>query len=517
MSLPGKPDSGKPDSQLKTLIAAYLDGRLKDDEWAILRQRLHKERSARDYFRSMTELHATLLGDSLGAGASLARQDLAELERNEKPVVAFPVARRKAIAGLAAAACLVLGLSAWWWQSPANEVILTQVVGAVFQSGTPELGDPLRDRSIQLESGLVELSFPRCEASVLIEAPASFRVVDEQTLWLESGRLTADVQNGDEQGLRVLTSDSDVLDRGTRFAVDVVEGRGSEVHVFEGEVAAATRSGESSGPARSLVEGEALRLGTSGAVTERELRRATFIHTDELRRLENGWTEERREKWNSAADRMRADEALLAFVDFSAADELAMGRNEGAREVQGRFPGTTSLEFLDEGDHVRVDLDAVTDQLTLMAWVRLDRNATGVNSIYHTDNWKTPGQVHWMVAEGKQMRLALFGQTLLDARGWPESERTIIEELGRWVHLASVYDARTGTVRFFVDGQFDSEVILDESPSAVLGPAQIGNWSTNNPRYGDRRLSGRLDELVILTRTLSDEEIAAWQEAGSPY
>ncbi len=463
----------------------------------------------------MSDLHASLLGDSLSAGETLAHRDA--VAREPEKVAAFPITRRTASIGFAAAASLVLGMGAWWWQSAGSSVTLARVAGAVFDGKTPAVGDRLGERSIKIESGLVELDFPRCQASVLIEAPALFRVIDQQTLWLESGRLTADVQNGDEHGLRVLTPDSDVLDLGTRFAVDVVEGRGSEVHVFEGEVTAATRKEGASGEARSLLEGEALRLGTSGAVTERELRRATFIHTGELERLEKGWTPQRRQNWISAADRMRADDALLAFVDFSSTNLPELGENRGARTVQGRFPGTTALEFLDEGDHVRFDLDAVADQLTLMAWVRLDHNATGVNSIYHTDNWRTPGQVHWMVAEGKQMRLALFGQEMPEVRGWPESQRTIIEDLGRWVHLASVYDAGAGTVRFFIDGEFDSEVVLEASPPALLGPAQIGNWSTENPRYRDRRLSGRLDELVILKRTLTDAEIAAWVRAGSPY
>ena len=258
-------------------------------------------------------------------------------------------------------------------------------------------------------------------------------------------------------------------------------------------------------------------MGQSGVVTRRELRRAAFIHAGELSQLKNGWTPERERVRNAAKQRMLADESLLAFIDFSSADQPALGANHGARSVQGRFPETTALEFLDEGDHVRFDLDAVTDELTLMAWVRLDRNASGVNSIYHTDNWKTPGQVHWMVAEEKQMRLALYGQSLPEGRGWPESKSTIIEELGRWVHLVSVYDAKAGTVRFYVDGNLDSQIVLEDSPPAVLSSAQIGNWSHQNPRFGDRRLSGRLDELVILRRSVSDAEISAWQQVGSPY
>ena len=510
MKNPNLPDG----SQLESLVAAYLDGRIGDADWEILRQLLHGKREARDYFRTMTDLHAALLGDSLSAGEALASRDTERLEKAGKEVAVF-ASRRTVGVALAAAACLVLSLGTWSWQDAAGKVTLARVVGATFDGAAPAVGERLGGRDFQLNGGFVELRFPKCEASVLIEAPASFRVVDHETLWLERGRLTADVKNGNEQGLRVLTPDSDVLDLGTRFAVDVVEGRGSEVHVFEGEVIASQREG-APGDERSLVEGDAVRVALSG-ISNLNLRRATFVHGEELDRLATPRSSADFEALASAKARMKADPSLLAFLDFESADERSASTGHGVRWVQGRLPGTTAAEFLDPGDHLRLDLDAVTDQLTLMAWVRLDKTANGINSIYHTDKWGKRGQVHWMVQEDKQMRLALFGQSAAQESQWPESKRAIIEDLGRWVHLATVYDAKSATVRFFIDGSFDSEVALDVAPPAVLGPAQIGNWQIANSRFEDRRLSGRLDELVIVKRTMDADEIAAWVEAGSPY
>ncbi|MDH4409486.1 MAG: hypothetical protein QE273_07700 [Verrucomicrobiales bacterium] len=45
-----------------------------------------------------------------------------------------------------------------------------------------------------------------------------------------------------------------------------------------------------------------------------------------------------------------------------------------------------------------------------------------------------------------------------------------------------------------------------------LFPAQIGNWDQQ-----DRKLSGRIGQLVVLGRAMSDGEIAALHEAGTPY
>ena len=41
---------------------------------------------------------------------------------------------------------------------------------------------------------------------------------------------------------------------------------------------------------------------------------------------------------------------------------------------------------------------------------------------------------------------------------------------------------------------------------------QIGNWNRI-----DRKLSGRIDELLILGRAMSDAEVSALFEAGNPY
>ncbi len=45
-----------------------------------------------------------------------------------------------------------------------------------------------------------------------------------------------------------------------------------------------------------------------------------------------------------------------------------------------------------------------------------------------------------------------------------------------------------------------------------LGPAQIGNWDQQ-----DRKLSGRIDQLVVLGRAMGDTEIEELHEAGTPY
>jgi hypothetical protein len=199
---------------------------------------------------------------------------------------------------------------------------------------------------------------------------------------------------------------------------------------------------------------------------------------------------------------------LIALLDFES-DESLRGV---FRQVQGRWPGSHAPEFVNVGDHLKLDVGGERDwpQLTLAAWVRIDRLGAPYQSLLHTDGWSknNPGQVHWIINRDTTMRLALIGNTLApdanEREGHPDSHTPVLPEQGRWVHLATVYD--------YLNGQFDKETRLTISHPARLGPAQIGNWNQQ-----DRKLSGRVDELLLLGRAMSDVEIRALHAAGNPY
>jgi len=254
----------------------------------------------------------------------------------------------------------------------------------------------------------------------------------------------------------------------------------------------------------------------SGAGAARELRSAAFIRPEEIASLHAGLAAGQRARSEAALAKLRGDPALIALLDFTSQD-LPAGTY---RMAQGRWPGSQAPEFVNVGDHIKIDVggDREWPQLTLAAWVRLDRLGAPYQSLLHTDDWSAskPGQVHWMVTGNTTMRLALFGNTLApgsDERDhYPDSQTPVLPEQGRWVYLAAVYDSAARTVRFYFNGEFDKETHLDIAHPARLGPAQIGNWDKQ-----DRKLSGRIDQLLILGRAMSDDEVRLQFAAGNPY
>jgi len=368
----------------------------------------------------------------------------------------------------------------------------------------------------------VELFFRKSDATVVIEAPARFRIEDAKTLRMESGRLSAVVRNG-KQGLRVLTPHTEVLDLGTRFAVDATQTSRSEVHVFEGKVQAGSVAHASQ--SHLLEASGALRFDGAPQPMPCDLREAAFVQSEELIPLAAALRARQDERATQAFKRLQADPALLAATNFEKTENDKLLTVNGPRRVQGRFPGRHALDFVDSNDHVKLNLNVRVPKFTFMTWVRLNSELTAsdYSSLYHTDGWHTPGQVHWMIRSGGgflgRMRFAIHGGPVEGARNaalWAVSRDTLLDKLKRWTHLALVYDSEARQVTFYIDGRFDSVVAMPKSLPAVLGPAEIGNWDPL-PDRERRRLCGRMDELLVFSRAFSATEVHTYYQESSPY
>jgi hypothetical protein len=86
----------------------------------------------------------------------------------------------------AAAAVILTGFSLWWGLNQ-NQVEMLRGVGTELTQGE------LIGRSFSITQGVLELRFRQSSATVVIEAPAKFQVLDAKTLRVDSGRLTAHV------------------------------------------------------------------------------------------------------------------------------------------------------------------------------------------------------------------------------------------------------------------------------------------------------------------------------------
>ncbi len=493
-----------PSPEFDAALAALCEGTADDTQQQALAEVLRTHAPARDAYLYAVELHARLASDNslfLPAETALPERRILPFPR-QRPVHWWKIAAACALAG---ALALIYFTTLRNGRGPADAAYarLVRSAGAEFADGALlSEGSALRNEVRRLAKGSVELTTAR-GVTVVIEAPAEFRFESAQRLHLTRGKAAAEAPPG-AKGFTILTPSGEVIDLGTKFGVDVPKSGASEVHVFKGEVMA---SAGGASEKRSVKTDQALAL-QSGTASSRELRSAAFIHAPELEQLAAGWHAGRPARGAQALATLQRDPAWLAALDFDAV------QGGEFRWAQGRWPGSRAVEFTQPGDFVPVEFTGTTNELTLAVWVRLDRVPRAINSLLHTNGWGQPGQVHWMVAENQRMRLAFYGVQCVDQsrNQYPESSRLVTAATGRWTHLAAVYDAARRAVRFYIDGEFDNEVALLAGLPAVLGPARVGNWNRQ-----ERILSGRLDELVLLKRALTDAEIHGLFEAGNPY
>ena len=491
----------KPHKEFEQLVHQYINEQITESDLLRLNEQLSDNPQARKIFNELLNLDSALAAvavEEIVSDQPVVLPSEKSRFQNSKPSARWIIS--------IAASFIFLISSVWWWQT--TQQVFATVSSTAGVEGYPE-GTELRSQLVVIEQGSLELISKR-GAKIVIEAPAKFWFESAQRLHITRGRMAADVPPS-AKGFTVVTPTGEAIDLGTKFGVDVpLEGH-SEIHVFQGEVIAQSASGKNQ---QSLRDGDAIQL-QRGIGIARTLRSSAFIQPGEVSSLRAALANGQNARSDANIMKLRNDPKLILFLDFES-KSLPQGTY---RMTQGRWPGSHAPEFVNLGDHIKIDVgnNEPCPQLTLAAWVRLDHLGEPFQSLLHTDGWSQQnGQVHWMVTHHSTMRLALFGNKLApdstNADTYPDSLTPVLPQQGRWVHLAVVYDSVAGTVNFYFNGKFDKQEQQQVAFPAQLGPSQIGNWDLH-----DRKLSGRMDELLILGRAMSHEEINLLFESGTPY
>ncbi len=118
-------------------------------------------------------------------------------------------------------------------------------------------------QEIRCLSGTLRIAFD-CGALVTLEGPADLQILSGMRLRAVRGRVTARVMDK-SRGFAIETPTSLVVDKGTRFGVEVDDSGRTGVVVFDGLVDLShPGSAVRTAPVTRLVQGEALRVGRTG-------------------------------------------------------------------------------------------------------------------------------------------------------------------------------------------------------------------------------------------------------------
>ena len=256
-----------------------------------------------------------------------------------------------------------------------------------------------------------------------------------------------------------------------------------------------------------------------------------FVRSEQLRDEAMGGKLKPFHQWQAYSNKLRRDPSLLAYYDFQPRGmgglrffpmRPAMARHRlmaivtNATWASGRMLGKHSLLFQGASDHVAVDIPEKIDDLSLLAWVCMWRIENPLGALLASESWERTGQMHWQVDHDGAVWLTLWNGKNYTYKSAPIF---LAAQLSRWVQTGVVYDHRARLVKFYHNGQLISAEPIKKHVPICIGRAWIGNW-----RVGDlpedphdpsnvRNFRGRIDELAIFRRALSDEEVRRAFEA----
>ncbi|TWT66244.1 FecR protein [Posidoniimonas polymericola] len=522
-----------PERQLDLLLAEMVDGQPDPDRHQKIAALVADDKYLRQRYVDFCQFQAILLAEHgvLHASIDDRRVELSNSQDRAAPSAGLRFPTMVTLAALALAVCVLVTVAPFTLPDPGEEPIDpsrgsevarvhrsidAQFVFGLDASGKVAAGDRLREGPYDLVAGILELQYDS-GASLVVQAPALFDLVDASTLRLHGGKVAAHIPE-EAIGFVVETSGGRVVDLGTDFAVESRAGDDTEIHVFNGEVRVEPRGLVGLEPnvaMLTLYGGGATRIddasGTPAGIdldSNKFLRPNSFA-TDQYPAAVMGYAPVLYYRMEPGEDPRRLVDSSASGIDAEIASS-SVGPGLWA-------PGRVGIGI----DMSRSDLDSyiaaqyprsTTGKLTAMAWVRA-RSRPYWGSI--AKNWGSQirGQLHFGLC-GFTGELAAH---ITDAAG---EEIEVVDRvplpLNQWHHVAFVADGQV--LRLYRNGEEVASTPcegLGSSPS--LNKLAIGDKLVDGEEYAETygKWDGVLDELAVFHRALSEVDIRQLYLLGS--
>ncbi|MED5471423.1 MAG: LamG-like jellyroll fold domain-containing protein [Verrucomicrobiota bacterium] len=414
--------------------------------------------------------------------------------------------------------------------------ILMESVGANFVDNgmqPTKTNGILYPGEIILESGITAIEF-YSGARVILEGPAILELTSENSAILREGRIRAQVPP-QACGFSVSTPQIEVIDLGTEFGMNIEEdGHLTEVHCFSGLVDIYEDAMSQNPKAlRSLESGEAVRIQPN-SIQKIPANSMAFISYSELAQtsLENSTM--RHQKWQELIEEIRADEDILALYTFegqgprerslvnqvSFQSQFSHGAIVGCRWTNGRWPSKGGLEFKSPSDRVHFQSNEPYQTITLSTWVRLDAMPRRLTSLLSSSE-RSSNSMDWALTSKGQITLKVQNDENKKINSFTSSPILNRNMLGKWIHLASVFNSNEKKVSHYLNSREISEAKFPKNGLTAIkfSNAEIGNSSikSSNGRTPIRYFTGRIDELAIFGRSLTKNSIEHLYRTGKPH
>ncbi len=579
--------------KLAELITALLNGSISDQSGAELDQWLATDKEARQYYLEYINTHVGLRKISgaflqenvkpaepeVGANDLLPdflndvyTQELEVVERREqaarqqvkehdlnlsKETNKYQRSRISkysvfhvtgAVAALAAFAFLLLLLEKAsqikYQTSPSAPIVATvkKQIGAHCSTddGLVESGDKIHQGKMTLDGGLAHLVF-EYGAEVIIQGPAEVYLESNNEMVLIQGQISANVP-ASASGFAVNTSDAKIVDLGTEFGVACLEGRETEVHVFDGRVSLATKKYDPITKSKvdktiELTEGNAIQISRDHTFKTITFDNHRFVKKEGFLQRIRARDGSGYDRWLLYRDKIRRDPALAAYYTFEKDDsrpdvlvnyaEQTLDRCNGQLGennipatkptwAEGRWRQKTALQFNRSQKQLVIvpgeeDL-YINGPITISLWIKCPDQVAGGQLFGCRSNDVMNYQLTFILWNSNQDALHFY-RYKRDSKQGPARSKEISPDRN-WQHIVVTHDNET--LQFFINGKLfnsrDYKSLHNPIPAELLiGAAR--NYQSDMSR---NMFNGIMDELMIFERVLTSAEIQEMYEKGKP-
>ena len=175
--------------------------------------------------------------------------------------------------------------------------------------------------------------------------------------------------------------------------------------------------------------------------------------------------------------------------------------------------------FEKDEDVLEWPIDEKLSQFTFASWLKFDRFEHPISAIFYTsDNWSRDNFAIHVKRDGTL-------HAAISARSNAATQQDVIRP-GQWYHVVVSWASPQYLAKIYINGeranvlQQDGVHEKDRPGYLNIQRMSIGAWCDNNEGFSLRRdqrnFRGRMDELLIFERVLSEEEIQKLYHFGKP-
>ena len=487
------------------LIDKFINHKLNEEEIQLVNERLSNEED----FRQLYLNH--ILDDRLISKALQAEIDSVSIPNEEQVApkrksILFPTL-------IAAAAALAITFFLLPKQESAGEVAQFGNDAKILRNGKEikieknfklKLGD-------KIISDKEKLSFRYQDGTEVILNPESELEItgdnSHKKIFLESGELSADVKpQQKDKKMEISTSTSKAFILGTKFVIKAEESK-SNLKVLKGKVHFHNKTGSED----YVVGGEYALARKDAPVISR------LSHIPE-EKIESDLKKYMR--WKAFSNKFIESPDMVAYYDFEDVNDSKNNilRNKATvtkdlnmdgeiittMPMDGRWVQKGALYFSEYGyvNFKNSDSYNISGSITVFAWMRVKKFYRGWQTII------SKGDHTWRLARNRQHNYLEFCCNGIKPNHVLIGKKNVND--GQWHLIVGTYNKEE--ICLYVDGELDHKMKAKGKVNTDNYPVMIGA----NSRHANRDFEGWIDELGIMKRALTHEEIKEMYDIGKP-